>query len=393
MNIEQSRFPYDATIDAQSVSMDKQRVQHVIQQFKASCESGIFPGGQLVARRFGKMVVNEAFGIARGYRPEERISPISVTSQTLFPVYSIGKAIAATVIAMLEEQGLLNIQQRVAELLPEFQQSDKRDMTIADVLTHRAGIIIPMMSTKTYKAATRDVMLECLIQSKSLYPRGTFAYSPSECGILLCEIVRVLTGKTLASWAFDEISTPLQLTELKFGLSSRMPENIAHSYWQGKDTFMLAGTNFAKDFEDISNDEQVFNTENPAYTLISNAATLAAFFECLVNRGVMPNKKQLLSEEKIGQYTRPQVAGWNKATKSVMAVGLGFQTGMSLFPCAYGYWNTKTCFGHIGSLSSIAFGDHKTGLSVAIVTNGNRGAMDFGSLFIPLSHQLRKACK
>jgi CubicO group peptidase (beta-lactamase class C family) len=378
-------------VDAQSVSMSKRRLQDAIQRFLASCKSGVFPGGQLVIRRFGKMVVNEACGVARGYRSEEHISSMSVTPQTLFPVFSIGKAIAATTIAMLEEQGVLNIQQRVAEIIPAFQQTDKHEMTIADVLTHRAGIIIPIMSTKFYKEATRDVMLQCLIQSTSLYPRGVFAYSPSECGILLCEIVRVLTGKTLATWAFDEISTPLQLPELKFGLSNRTAATIAHSYWQGKDTFMLAGTNFAKDFEDTNNSEQVLNTENPAYTLVTNAASLAAFFEYLVNPSLMPGNKQLLSKEKINQYTQPQVTGWNKTTKSMMATSLGFQTGM-MFPCAYGYWNTKTCFGHIGCLSSIAFADHKTGLSVAIVTNGNRGPMDFGSLFIPLSHQLRKAC-
>lgn len=75
----------------------------------------------------------------------------------------------------------------------------------------------------------------------------------------------------------------------------------------------------------------------------------------------------------------------------MMAVGLGFQTGM-IFPCTYGYWNTHTCFGHSGCLSSVAFADHQTGLSVAVVTNGNRGPLDFGSRFIPLAHQLRKAC-
>ena len=391
MTIKQPQLNYKSIVDPQSVSMDERRVQQVTQRFQASCESGVFPGGQLIVRRFGKMVINEACGVARGYRSEEPISPILVTPHTLFPVYSIGKAIAASAIAMLEERGVLNVRQRVAEIIPEFQKSDKHEMTIADVLTHRAGIIIPIMSTKAYKEATRDVLLQCLTQSKSLYPRGVFAYSPSECGILLCEIVRVLTGKTLATWAFDEISTPLQLPELKFGLSNRAAETIAHSYWLGKDTFMLAGTNFAKDFENINNSKQVLNTENPAYTLVTNAASLAAFFEYLVNPSFMPNKKQLLSKEKIEQYTRPQVTGWNKTTKSMMATSLGFQTGM-MFPCAYGYWNTKTCFGHIGCLSSIVFGDHKTGLSVAIVTNGNRGPMDFGSLFIPLSHLLRKAC-
>lgn len=37
-------------------------------------------------------------------------------------------------------------------------------------------------------------------------------------------------------------------------------------------------------------------------------------------------------------------------------------------------------------------GDYRTGISAAIVTNGNRGMSDFIKRFVPLAHGLRKAC-
>lgn len=88
MTIKQAPFPYEPIVDTQVVSMNEQRIKRVIQRFQTACASGIFPGGQLVVRRFGKMVINEACGVARGYHPKERTSPILVTPQTLFPVYS-----------------------------------------------------------------------------------------------------------------------------------------------------------------------------------------------------------------------------------------------------------------------------------------------------------------
>ena len=389
MRVDNS-FPHEPRVAAQSVQMSEPQLMHVIKRFQHACQSGVFPGGQLVVRRFGKIVVNEACGIARGYRDTDAMTPLDVTAHTLFPVFSIGKAIAATAIAMLEHRGMLSIDQRVAEFIPAFHQSDKHDITLLDVLTHRAGIIVPALSTREYKEASRERMLHCLIHTKSLYPRGVLAYAPTECGIVLCEIIRVLTGKKLATFVSDDIARPLGLPQLHYGLAHESIDSVAHSYWLGNKVFMLAGTNFADHFEQTNNSQLAFNTTNPAYTLVSNAANLAAFFECLLHQGM--SAQQLLPQEKIQQYTKTHVCGWSNTTRSMMALGLGFQTGMTLFPCAYGYWNTSSCFGHVGCLSSMAFADHNTGLSVAIVTNGNRSPLAFASLFIPLAHRLRTAC-
>ena len=394
-------FPYDEPVDPASVNMDQNILLKVVKLFQHQQSSGAFPGGQMVVRRHGKVVVNESIGIARGFRTAEP-NIINVQQNTPFPVYSTGKPLAAIVIALLEERGLLDIQAPIAEIIPEFACHGKDKITIIDVLTHRAGILVPSLSAEN-KLSDHEASLNLLINSKPMYSLGTFAYMPLEYGILLCEIVRRITGKALADFFHDEFAIPLHLPALKFGLGDRSIESLAYSYWLGtkkvsyyigKEKVVIPYSKVAEIFEEANNHKESFKFTNPASSMITDAASLAAFYEFLVNNGVTNTGEKLLSEKIIHEYTKCSVSGWNRTlAKTYLSVGRGFILGTLLpSPYAYGWWNTKQCFGHPGSFSSVAFGDHKTKLAVAIFTNGNRGLSDFAKRFIPINHQLRKAC-
>jgi CubicO group peptidase (beta-lactamase class C family) len=131
---------------------------------------------------------------------------------------------------------------------------------------------------------------------------------------------------------------------------------------------------------------------NPAVSLITDAASLAAFYEAILAGGVTRTGKRLISEENLRQYTTRNFVGWERNSKAFSAMGRGFMTG-ALFPTVYGWWNTAGCFGHAGGLCSLGFGDYDTGLAAAIVTNGNRSFGDLARRFIPLAHGLRAACR
>jgi CubicO group peptidase (beta-lactamase class C family) len=154
---------------------------------------------------------------------------------------------------------------------------------------------------------------------------------------------------------------------------------------------MVAGINVAADFEGRNNSAIQINSMNPAVSLVTNAASLAAFYEFLLNNGVTRTGKRLIAETTLQKYTTRNFMGWERNTKTLAAVGRGFMLGAS-FPTIYGWWNTGRCFGHPGGFSSLAFGDSDTGIAAAIVTNGNRGFMDLARRFMPLAQGLRKAC-
>jgi len=384
-------FPFDENVAPESVGMRAKKLEKVVNTFKQQHANGGFPGGQLVVRRKGKLVVNEAIGVARGFRSDESTSALNTTPETLFPVYSTGKPLAGVAIAILEDKGLLDINTPIADIFPEFAKNGKEKITTLDVLTHRSGVLLPHLAGKFDIWQNREAMKKQLADAVPVYKCGTLAYQPGEFGWILSEVVARTDGRELADFVEQEIIAPLQLPDLQFGLKDNNYEAIAHSYWQGKDKVMVAGFNVADNYEGLSNDPGFFNSRNTSFTLIANAASLAAFYEFLINGGISHNGKRIVSEKILKEYTTRQLFGWDKSVKTFLALGRGFMTGTST-PSLYGWWNTKQCFGHAGVFSCLAFGDYDTGLSVAIVTNGNKGLGDLLKRFVPISHGCRAAC-
>jgi CubicO group peptidase (beta-lactamase class C family) len=371
--------------------MDAGELARVAEIFRSQQRSGSFPGGQLVARRDGKLILQEAIGIARGFRQAEPGPPVQVAPHTPFPVLSAGKPLAAIVIAMLEEQGVLDVEAPIADIFPEFARHGKERITTLDVLTHRSGVLMPDFVKNMQQWGDREAIQKALIGTVPTYPRGTLAYHPHEYGWILCEIIMRVDGRSLPDFFDEEIATPLQLPALRYGLTNRDIYSLAFSYWLGEDKVLVAGMNVAKDFEG-QNTEQFFNARNPATSLVSDAASLAAFYDFLLSGGKTPVGEQLISEKTIRLYTSRHVLSWDRSLRMLLAVGRGFVVG-TRFPSSFGWWNTNKCFGHAGGFSSLAFGDYDTKISVAIVTNGNRGTMDLARRMLPFAHRLRKACK
>lgn len=384
-------LPYENAVEPASLEMDVRKLASVVERFRQQSAAGAFPGGQLVVRRNGKLVLNESVGIARGYRSDEALPPVLVTPQTPFPCHSCGKPLAAIVVAMLEDRGKLDINAPISEVFPEFGCNGKEAITTLDVLTHRSGILMPHLANRLELWNDRGAMETEVAGVIPTYPRGTLAYGPGEFGWILSEVVQRVDGRSLTEYFTEEIATPLRLSSLRFGIAGRDLDSLAHQYWLGKDKVMVAGFNAAYKFEEMTNAKLFFDSLNPAFTLVTDAASLAAFYDFILNGGVTASGERLVSEQVLRQYTKRQVFGLDKSLKTFLAVGRGFLLG-TLTPSFYGWWNTKQCFGHAGVFSCLAFGDYRTNLSVAIFTNGNRGIGDFLKRFLPLAHGIRKAC-
>ena len=384
-------FPYGPLVSPDSVGMDEGRLAGVVDRFKRQQSSGAFPGGQLVVRCGGKLVLSETLGIARGFWGQEAHPPILVQPQTPFPVLSAGKPLAAICIALLEERGRLDIESPVVRIFPEFGKQGKEKITTLDVLTHRSGILMPDFVRKPDLWGDREAVQTALIETAPTYPRGTLAYHPYEYGWMLNEIMLRVDGRSLPDFSTDELAIPMQSPALRFGLAERNPKSLAFTYWLGKEKVNVAGINVAEDFE-AQNSELFLDARNPATSLVCDAASLAAFYEFLVNGGKTSTGQQLISEETLRKYTTLQVSAWDRSLRTPLSLGRGFVVG-SLLPSTFGWWNTGQCFGHAGGFSSLAFGDYRTGISVAIITNGNRSMSDFMRRFVPLAHGLRNACR
>ena len=93
------------------------------------------PGCQVLVAKNGTVVFDQSYG----YCTYDQSQP--VTSSTLYDLASVTK-VAGTLQAVmyLKDQGKLNLEEKVATYLPELARTNKRDMTIRDVLLHQAGL-------------------------------------------------------------------------------------------------------------------------------------------------------------------------------------------------------------------------------------------------------------
>jgi len=380
----------ESVSEPEAAGMHGRRLAKAVDLFGRQWASGSFPGGQLVARRHGRLVLNEAVGIARGMRSDEPRPPWPVAPSTPFPVLSAGKPLAAMVIALLEERGQLDVRAPIAELFPEFGRQGKERITTLDVLTHRSGLLMPDFVAQPALWGDRAAVQQALVETIPTYPRGTLAYHPHEYGWLLSEVVIRVDGRTLPDVLADEFADPLGLPALRFGLAGREPASVAFTYWLGKSQVIIAGTDVAATFEE-QNAPSILDAQNPATSLVCDAASLAAFYEFLLDGGRTPAGRQLLTAETIRRYTTRQLLGWDRTMHTPVALGRGFFVG-TLLPSLFGWWNSGRCFGHAGGFSCLAFGDYDSGLAAAIVTNGNKGTLDIMRRLMPLAHRLRRAC-
>ncbi len=161
-------------------------------------------GCQLAIYRHGKLVLS----LASGFTDESRTG--KVTEQTLFPIYSCGKAVAATAVHRLVEKGLLNYNDRVADYWPEFGCLGKEDVRLFHVLSHRAGLqAIPPVNS-TADLADWEGMCRKMEKAVPAWKPGTkCAYHGVTYAWLLGETVRRACGKPFRDVILDEVLKPL----------------------------------------------------------------------------------------------------------------------------------------------------------------------------------------
>ena len=385
------RFPHDEPATPSDVGVDPGLLARARRAFERQQARGAFPGGQLVVRRHGRLVLDAAVGTARGFRASEGEPPRPVTERTRFAVFSASKPVVALAVAMLEERGVLDVGAPVARYFPDFARNGKAELTVLDVLTHRAGVFTPGLLSRPRDWADEEKVRSALVEATPAWPRGTLAYMPYEYGWILAEVVRGATGRRLDEFVRDEIALPAEVPGLRFGADPVDLPHLARTYWLGTRPVHVAGPDLSKVFEADNNLGEVLTAFVPGAGLVCDAADLAAFYGVLAAGGLTRSGRRLVAEETLRRYTTLNVAAVDKSNRVPLRVGRGFLLGARV-PSTFGWWGTQRCFGHAGAFCTVAFADPDLGLAVAIVTNGNRGPYDLLLRFAPLGSALRRAC-
>ena len=185
-----------------------------------------FAEGQELGARFslvceGELVVDLWAGHA------DKAQTRAFDARTLTMVYSTTKAVAATMIARLVEQGKLAYDQPVAELWPEFAANGKGAITVAQVLSHQAGLpgfVEPMDAALWFDPPAIAAKLAAMAP---MWPPGSASgYHALTVGYLTAEIFRRADGRSMGTALKADICDPAGL-DLWIGLPESEHDRVA----------------------------------------------------------------------------------------------------------------------------------------------------------------------
>ena len=96
-------------------------------------EEGALPGARVVVAHQGNIVMDKSFGTLDGVAP--------VTPESVYDVASITKvAVTANILMGLVAEGALEVDQTMAEVLPELEDHAMGTRTVREFITHQAGL-------------------------------------------------------------------------------------------------------------------------------------------------------------------------------------------------------------------------------------------------------------
>jgi CubicO group peptidase (beta-lactamase class C family) len=178
--------------------------------FQSLTDAGQFSGSVVIAKD-GQVLLSKGYGFA------DRDKVIPNTVQTRFRIYKMTKQFTAMAIMMLQEQGKLNVQDKMCADLTGCPEA-WTPITIHQLLTHTSGI--PDSSADDTVQLGSSAPLEEMIAGVKTKPLG---FQPGERFydddmdyVLLGKVIEAVSGQSYAEFLQESIFDPLQMLNTGF---------------------------------------------------------------------------------------------------------------------------------------------------------------------------------
>jgi CubicO group peptidase (beta-lactamase class C family) len=199
---------------------------------------GQFNGSALVAEN-GKIILKEGFGSAN------MEWGIPNTPQTKFRLGSITKQFTAMLTLQLMEKGMLRLDGKLADYLPDYRKDVAEKVTIHHLLTHTSGIpsytslpgFFEDVSRNPYKVS--DFVKKYASGDLEFEPGSKFSYNNSGY-FLLGAVIERLTGKAYEQVLKENILEPLGMTNTGYDHNDAIIEKRASGYVRTPDGYSNA---------------------------------------------------------------------------------------------------------------------------------------------------------
>jgi CubicO group peptidase (beta-lactamase class C family) len=323
----------------------------------------LFPGAALAVYHRGRLVLDLADGYADTQRGEQ------VGPDTLFPLFSGTKPLAAVALWQQIEQGRADLDEPVVTHWPAFAQQGKERVLVRHILSHRGGFPttppeLPRHRWGDWEAAMEAVAAMPLEHEPGAISAYHFLTQHWVCAALVCR----LDGRAYTDYLRAEITGPLGLGDTYVGLPSELEHRVVRLHaTDGTDEWgrsVLRGVHEAP----------LHRMMVPGASGVSTARDMARFYAAIAAGGAIDGVR-ILRPETVERIIQIEVDGNRDRTFNVpVRRGLGFELGGLADPRRHwpGATSTAHTFWHGGFGSSVCWGDADTGMAMAFLTNGVR---------------------
>jgi CubicO group peptidase (beta-lactamase class C family) len=339
--------------------------------FAANFDSGADIGASYCVTHNGETVVD----LWGGYADAAKTKPW--VKDTIVNVYSTTKTMTALTALMLADRGLIDFKAPVAKYWPEFAANGKADVTVAQLMSHSAGL--SGWKEKITKADLYDwdKATSLLAAQAPFWEPGTApGYHALTQGYLVGEVIRRVTGKSVGTVFREQIAEPLH-ADFWIGLPASEDARVAELIPPPPGEAAEDSPNQSEIQKNMATNPGIHIAETktrawrgaeiPAAGGTGNARAVAEIHAILANDGVAQGKR-FLSKEGVRRALEPQIEGTDLVMGVPARFGLGFGLPGGLVPLP----NPNSIFwgGYGGSIAII---DMDARSSFSYVMNKMRG--------------------
>lgn len=205
----------------------------VRQTIEAAITAGDLPGAVVGFWYNGEWLVRDVYGNRAMDKDQE-----AMTLDTIFDMASITKPVStATSIAILVEQGKVDIDAPVKTYVPEFTGDGRDAVLVKHLLRHTAGLI-PDNAIQDYQSGIENAWKNLYAVKIQSTPGTKFVYS-DVCFQLLGKVVENVSGQPLNEFAKANIFRPLGMNDSGYVPAETLRPRIAPT--EPRDGVMLRG--------------------------------------------------------------------------------------------------------------------------------------------------------
>ncbi|WP_372764759.1 serine hydrolase domain-containing protein [Litorivivens sp.] len=359
---------------------------------------GAHPFVSLCVRRHGEMILNRSLGYVKGAMGE--CEPVVGSLETPVCLFSSSKAVSAMLIHKLAEEGHVELLTPVSYYIPEFAAGGKANITIHDLLSHRAGVPGIAADVPRDVLYNPDEALRHICEMETLHSDGRIsAYHAVTGGFVMAKLVEVTTGLTIQQYLDTVFRQPLGMKYFTYGIGEEHHDNVARHYETGLKNpkpienllSNVLGASVSEVIE-ISNSPEFKSSVIPSGNIYSTAEEACRFFQMMLDRGEWQGQR-VLDPVTVLRGTRE--VGGARLDKSLM-LPMRYSAGMMLGGKPAGLYGVDThhAFGHLGFSNILCWADPQRDLAVSLVSSGKPViSSHIVPLLFTVLNRINKACE